>query len=274
MSVRRREKILLAAGLAATQFFLGSTPAQDAASWSVARKPPPLPAATSAPSSVPVKSPVDFFRELLAMTLAERKKTVADRPLENQRRLLAKVREYESLKPDQRELRLRVTELRWYLLPLMSTPATNRAVQLALIPEDDRKLVEDRLQQWDKLPSAARKDLLENEQTIQYFTQFEFSSAEQRQRILAGISPARRLQLEAGIWRWQSLSEDQRRKMGERFDRFFDLTPGEQEKALNSLSEAERRQMERTLRSFEKLPKVERALCIKSFEKFASMSLQ
>src|SRR4051812_21202999 len=73
--------------------------------------PPPL------PPPPPLKSPVDLFRELLGLSLTERRQFLSNRAPIIQKRLLAKVREYESLKPDERELRLRATELRWYLLP-------------------------------------------------------------------------------------------------------------------------------------------------------------
>ncbi|MCU0785376.1 MAG: DUF3106 domain-containing protein [Verrucomicrobia bacterium] len=221
-----------------------------------------------------LRSPVDSFRELLAMTLEERKQALAARPPEMRKRILAKVREYLSLKPDERELRLRATELRWYVVPLLNTPATNRAAQLIFIPPELRKPITDRITQWDKLAPAAQKELLENELTERYFTQLEGSTREQRTNILAGISPERRAQLEAGMNRWGALSEKHRRKTCERFDQFFELTPREKEKALQTLSEAERQQMEKTLRAFEKLPKDQRERCVRSFEKFASLSLE
>ena len=135
---------------------------------------PPLPLA---------QSPISFFRELLAMNPAERKQALTNRSPEVRSSILAKVREYESLKPDERELRLRVTELRWYLRPLMTAPATNRAAQLAMIPGRNRKLVEDRLREWDKLPPEVQKELLANEATIRYLTEIEGRTDEQRQQI-------------------------------------------------------------------------------------------
>ena len=99
-----------------------------------------------------LKSPVDLFRELLAMTPAERENYLTNRPPGIRDRILAKVREYEALDPNERELRLRATELRWYLLPLMHESPTNRAARLAAIPDDLRPLVKNRLQQWDILP--------------------------------------------------------------------------------------------------------------------------
>src|SRR5262249_48638464 len=94
------------------------------------------------------KSPVDIFRELLAMSPVERRRALTNRPPEVQKRILAKVLEYESLKPEEREVRLRATELQWYLVPLMSTSPTNRAAQLARVPVELQKLVESRLAYW------------------------------------------------------------------------------------------------------------------------------
>ena len=88
-----------------------------------------------------VKSPVDAFRELLAMTISEREKALTNRTPAVRARILAKVREYATLDPNDRELRLRATELRWYLLPLLPESPTNRDAQLATIPEALRPLV-------------------------------------------------------------------------------------------------------------------------------------
>ena len=225
---------------------------------------PPLPLA---------RSPISFFRELLAMNPVERIQALTNRTPEVRAQILAKVREYESLKPDERELRLRATELRWYLWPLMTVSATNRAALLAAIPEADRELVEHRLQEWDKVPPDLQKELLGIEPTLRYFADIEGLSELQRQQIVSSISPGRRKLLEKGIEQWASLSEDQRRNTLHRFNQFFALTAAEKEKALNTLSEPERRQIEKTLRTFGHLRPDQRAQCIRSFAKFASLSL-
>ena len=75
------------------------------------------------------------------MTPAERENYLTNRPPEIRARILAKVREYEALDPNERELRLRATELRWYLLPLLHESPTNRAARLAAIPDDLQPLV-------------------------------------------------------------------------------------------------------------------------------------
>jgi hypothetical protein len=228
--------------------------------------PAPVPALPAA------RSPISFFRDLLAMAPAGREQALTNRPPEIRKQILAKVREYESLEPDERELRLQVTELRWYLRPLMSAPATNRPAQLAMIPETYRRRIEDRLQKWDSLPEDVQKDLLAHEATIRYLTEIEGRSDPQRRQTLDAIPPASRTVLEQGIDKWSSLSEDQRRKMINRFREFFELTTLEKQKALNTLTGLDRGRIEMTMRAFDKLPPDQRDQCIRSLGKFASLS--
>jgi hypothetical protein len=225
-----------------------------------------------APPLPPARSPISFFRDLLAMDAAGREQALTNRSPEIRALILTKVREYESLEPDERELRLRVTELRWYLRPLMSAPGTNRPAQLAQIPEVHRKLVEDRLQEWDKLSPDLQKELLANEATIRYLTEIEGRTDEQRRQTLEAIPPAGRTVLEQGIDKWASMSEDQRQRMLSRFREFFELTAQEKQRVLNTLSGPKRSQIERTLRSFDNLPADQRDQCIRSLEKFAGLS--
>jgi hypothetical protein len=219
------------------------------------------------------KPPISFFRDLLAMSALERENALTNRPVETRQMILAKVHEYESLKPDERELRLSVTELRWYLRPLMTAPATNRPAQLAPIPEKQRKLVEDRLREWDKLPPEVQKDLLENEATLSYLAEIEGRSDEQRRELLNNLSAVRRELLEEGINRWAAMSEDQRQATLNRFNRFFALTVQEKEKVIQALSEPERRQVERMMQVLGKLSPEQRDEYLSSFAKYASLSL-
>lgn len=224
---------------------------------------PPLPT---------LKSPVDTFRELLALSPKERTQALADRPADARKRLLEKLAEYQALSADERAARLLATELRWWLLPLMRLPATNRTTELALVPAGLRKLIEDRLQVWDILPPELQRTQLENEDVAQWFTRLQGVTPEQRERMLNALTPERRKLLEAGLARWTAMSTDERRGTCQQFDRYFELTPREQGRVLSQLSETEREQMELTLQSFAKLPREQRAVCLRSFEKFASMS--
>lgn len=233
----------------------------------------PLPAQKMANSSATEKnmslsvhkqSPVDFFRQLLLMTPDERDIFLTNRPPEIRVRILAKVAEYEALPPNERELRLRATELRWYLMPLLHESPTNRAARLALIPADVRGIVEDRLTEWSILPPTLQEEFLEHEHILRYFARMDTSNNPAEN---SGRAPS-----EAERARWNALSEPEQRQVMAGFNQFFDLTPDEKQAALNTLSEAERRQMGNTLQAFDKMPASQRTECVNAFAKFASMS--
>jgi hypothetical protein len=221
------------------------------------------------PPVPPTKSPVNFFRELLAMPAAERKQALAERSPEARKQILAKVREYEALRPDLRELRLKVTELHYYILPLLSMAPTNRSAQLATIPAEDRKLLEDRLRFWDALPSQNQAALLTNQAAIRRLTELEEAAVAN-----TNLSLPRLELLGAGIRQWQALSEEDRQNIKARFDQVFSLTPEEKAKVLRTLSAPERDQIQKTLRRFGQLPPAQRAQCLNNFEKFANLSVE
>jgi len=213
---------------------------------------PPLPPAGNLPicptNLLPpaprMHSPVDTFRELLALPQREREKILTNRPPEVRARILAKVREYQALGPDERELRLRATELRWYLTPLLRLPPAERAAQLAQVPEAMRGLVESRLTQWDVLPPPLQQEFLANDPALHYF---------------AHVEPTNNPTAATA-------------KISEQFTAFFELTPQEKQTTLNTLSDSERAQMEKTLQSFEQLPPQQRLQCVRNYAKFAGMS--
>jgi len=231
------------------------------------------PANLSLPPLPHSKSPVDLFRELLAMTPAGRANYLTNRSPEIRGRILAKVSEYEALDPNERELRLRATELRWYLPPLMRESPTNRAARLAAVPADLQPLVKNRLRQWDILPPALQVKFLESERTLRYFTHVAQSNSPSLPPLPQDQSGRRTLR-DADLARWNTLSEDQRQKITAQVNRFFELTPMEKMKTLNTLSDAERQQMEKTLETFGQLPPAQRIKCIRAFTEFAGMSAQ
>src|SRR6266700_7850140 len=108
-------------------------------------------AAARAPFPPLPKPQVTYFRELLALSPSELDRALASIAEPARGRLQAKLQEYAVLAPDEREARLRATELRWYLAPLMRAHPTNRVAQLALVPEEFRTMVEERLKLWDLL---------------------------------------------------------------------------------------------------------------------------
>jgi hypothetical protein len=210
----------------------------------------PVPARSSAVPAIlmpPVPpSPVAYFRQLLAMPPKERANSLTNRAPEARQRILDKINEYLALAPNERELRLRATELRWYLMPLFQTAPADRAAVLGQVPDELRDLVKSRLARWDTLTPEMQKEFLDNDHTRNYLTHVETTNS-------AAANP-------------------NRQKIADAFNRFFEFTPEETQQALNTLSAAERAQMEKTLETFSKLPPAQRAQCIRAFTEFASMS--
>lgn len=198
------------------------------------------------------------------MTPDKRDAFLTNRPPEIRDRIYAKIGEYEELDPNERELRLRATDLRWYLMPLLRESPANRAGRLAQIPDDMRELVQHRLEEWSILPPTLQEEFLENEHILGYFAQVDTGS---RPAENFGRAPSA-----AERTHWNQLSEPERRQVAAGFKQFFELTADEKEKALNTLSETERVQMQNTLRSFENMTAAQRGECVNAFAKFASMS--
>ncbi len=207
-------------------------------------------------------SPIDYFRHLLAMTPQQREAALAKKSPEVRQKILAKVNEYEALDPGERELRLRATELRWYLLPLLRASPNDRAARLTQVPDNVRSIVEARLSQWEMLPPNLQQEFLDNEHVLIYFSDVNSTNG-------SGAKPS-----DAETSRWNELSDTQRKAMTAQFNEFFTLSPFEKQKALGGLSAAERAQMQQAVQIFDQLPEPQRGQCIRAFARFASMSPQ
>jgi hypothetical protein len=239
-----------------------------------AAEPKIKPAVETAPPPLPeVKPPIEYFRALLLLSPTERERALAERSPEQKKILLAKCKEYELMTAEERDLRLAVTELRWYLVPLMRLAPAERGELLKRVPVEKLPLIEDRLRQWDALPAGQQKEFLENEMTVQYFLRLQSGSPEQKLQVLETVSPEMRAKLETELKEWQSLPTEKRERMCNRFEQFFTLGAQEKQKTLSALSSEERLEMENTLKTFQKLPPDQRRHCIDSFSKFASMNL-
>jgi len=230
--------------------------------------PPPINLVSASTNAVPPHrtAPIGFFRALLTMTAEERNQQLMIYPPAIREGLLAKIQEYEQLDPNERELRLRATELRWYLLPLLRESPTNRAAQLAQVPDELRDLVQSRLDQWKILPEPLQQEFLDNERVLHYFARVGSTNGAPSPGDWGRTPP------DSDLAHWQMLSENQRKRIAAQVKGFFDLTPEEKQETLNTLSDAEREQMEKTLQAFDNLSAEQRTQCIHAFAKFASMN--
>jgi hypothetical protein len=236
---------------------------------------PDLPADGTRPTATmrPGSSPVETFRKLLAMSPAERDEFLSRYPAATRDRLLEKAHEYQLLPNYLRELRLQVTELRWYLLPLMKMPAAIRAERLKLVPESCRELVSARLEQWNILPPALKDEILEYETTLHYFVGRNAGGvpAVQRQRMDGDVPERQRPALEHNLARWQALSKDEQEQTYASFETYFQLSEAEKQKTLDTLSEPVRQETEKVLGPIEKWPRSQRQQYLVAFRKFADM---
>ena len=202
------------------------------------------------PPSASTSSPVALFRNLLSMSPADRARFLAKRPPQVQAGLRAKISEYLAMDPDARELRLRATELRWQLVPLLRMAPSDRGPRLAQVPPDLAPLVTNRLAEWDQLPPALQQEFLANDRTLHYFSMVATTNQ----------TPA------------DSEDEAERERLAGQFNQFFELTPDEKQKTLKTLSPAEQIQMATALQAFGRLTPPQRFQCLHAFAKFAELS--
>lgn len=213
-----------------------------------AQNPPsvsPRAGANAVVSAPPLQSPISFFRKLLAMSPAERINCLTNRSPEAREHILAKVQEYELLPPDVREIRLRATDLRWWLTPMLTNSPAAREKRLAQAPDDLRPLIESRLEQWSILPPQLQEEFLASDRAMHYFT----------------LMPD-----------GQPPSPERQKQIASAFNQFFELTPEEKKQTLNQLSDDEREAMQETLQAFDKLPSRQRQLCVQNYARFAGMT--
>lgn len=219
-------------------------------------------------------SPIDTFRRLLVMDQNARAAYLSKYSDPERRQVRQKLQEYELLPPNEREIRLRLMELRWHLDPLLIAPVENRANLLRNVPDRDRKLVEERLELWDKLPHDSRKELLEHQLSLDYLIRLEAASTGEQEMILNSLPPGRRARLREQLAAWKTKTYSQRERIYKNFQTFFELSPDEKQKTLQKLSPAERQAMEETIARFSTLTSEERQRAIRAFRKFAELSVE
>lgn len=223
------------------------------------------------PHPFSAKTPVDYLRELLAMTPPERDQALKDRSAQSRQFLEERIHYFEGISSTEREARLQTLQLRWRLLPLMKLKPGERGSALVSIPEPDRSLVEQRLAQWDGLTDELRAKVLQSEHFLRFFFRSEDASTtpEPGSAVLTPDQQSRRDQEQS---RWLSMSDDDRRRVLGEFQALFELSAREKSRILQAMGEAERRQMERALQAYSRLPREQRERCLRGFQRFASLS--
>ena len=215
-------------------------------------------------------SPVDYFRCLLATKPEEREAVLAGRSDNQKKLLLAKLREYEQLPPDIRNLRLRHTQLRWHLLDLMKMQPQDRADRLSQVAAEDLPLIEEWLGRWDALAPETRKVFLENERSVAMY--LEKQPAPPKPPTHSSDFPNREKRLDEELARWETLSARQKQEQCDLFHEFFELGDKEKQQTLQKLPEPQRQRTEVAMQEFAKLPSNQRDKRLESLRRLVSMN--
>ena len=122
---------------------------------------PPFPH-SAAVTGVAPESPFFFFRQLLKMDPQEAEEAIQKRPEKFQEIIRKKVEEYKQMPHQQREWKLQVLDLRWYLFCGLDLSEDKLDKYVESVPEDYREIIQARLKRWFSIPAEQRASILKN----------------------------------------------------------------------------------------------------------------
>ncbi len=234
---------------------------------------PPEPPGSLVPPALPSppksKNPIETLRQLLSMNPEQRANWLSQKSETARKVIQEKVTELESMTPTERELRLRLLQLRFYVLPLMQLTPEQRVGRMEEIPAEDRAVVAEKLKEWDLVPEDQQKELLQNEASLRRLPFFPSSRTEFSSKTNSVLSsnPAQ----EADLMRWQSYPPAKQERILKHFEQFFELKPEHRQRALRTLPTTDRARLEKNLSRFADLPIEERTKCVEAYERFMKM---
>ena len=239
--------------------------------WSL-RRVPPLPGSTPPPLPTVAESPVRFLDRLLSATPEGRDSMLEHHSEKSRTYWRGKIAEYMEYSESERENRLRLSNLHWYLALLIRVEPENRLRHLMQIPEFDRRLVERRLEQWDLLQESLRKDILENIKVLQYVARLQGSAPGERASLLEGARDSAHPVNDQTL-SWQQLSVERRQEMYRAYLKFCQLPTDRQQATLAKVPfPPVRRELRRQIELLSGLSSEERRRCLESLEAFAGMT--
>jgi len=218
------------------------------------------------------QSPIVFFRGLLEKSPSERASALADRNDFQRRFILRKIAEYEAMDPGEAELRLKTTELRWYLKKLVRLEGRQRQAWLAGLEDSSRELLAARLNAWDTLSPAIQKGILEHEQTMEWVRKMDLATPEERTRMLAAQDPAERVEMEVRLKEWRKFSDSERERITALFMEFFELSEKERARILVRLSGDELKSVVPVISRLEVMDESELRQYVAHFNQMAAMA--
>ena len=228
---------------------------------------PPLPGTPKPPSGELSRSPFQGFRELLASSPTEREEFLRSKSEVHRKHLEARLKEFDPLPASERELRIKMMELRWFLVPLIALPPSNRVERLSRVPDDIRPLVEDRLQKWDALPQDLRQEAVQFGTAMQYIARPETGGPEEQVKFWNAAATQSRNPGEKPLPPLPP-APDKRKRAVEHLERFMELSLEEKQRALKSVPESDRLAVGNTLKKLESISPEQRRVYLESLQKF------
>lgn len=235
--------------------------------------PPRPPVASLAPDPPHPSTPVDNFRRLLAAGETERQAVLGDRSPAQREYLVGQLAEFDSLTPAEREARLRLLELRYYLGPLLVDASQGRTNQFLLVPPAYRAAVRDRLLAWESLSSALRAELIEDHAALRRLLLFPGAVAAPDPAGTGSLAPPDRARFDRAVARLRDMGTGERQALAEHLHRFFQFSDAEQQRALAQVDAGPRARLEQLVAELDGLPASEREQCLESLKRFARLSL-
>ncbi len=185
--------------------------------------------------------------------------------------LRRELQKYDEMPKEERETELQKLRVWYYVRDLVKHPVESRKDAVAVLPENERALVEVRLRRWDLLPQDLQKEIMENERTIRYVVQLDGLSRQEQKELEATLPPNLRKSWDEKLDGWHAIPPERRQRIYAQFQKFFELSPRERAKVLETLPQQDREQAEKSLlvvQEIEKLSPAERATCLDSLKNF------
>jgi hypothetical protein len=213
------------------------------------------------------------------MTPAARAVELQKKSPKNRAIIEDRLKEFDALPKDQREVRLKLMELRWQLMSLIRLAPTNRAPAIKLIPEQDRLLVNERLRYWDQLEPDIQKAVLENEMMLSYIISGQAANTTELTNRIETLPPNLRSNLLATMQRWRQMTPQEQQTIYQNFRSVFDLDDRQRQKvisqgAFDRSSATEQEKIALVLKNIENLPRDQRERWMNSLQRFTSMSME
>jgi len=232
----------------------------------------PLPPSRKPPIPSVLDSPVSHLKRLLEADLEQRNALLPPKGERSRLFWQKKLQEYEKLEPEERQRRLQEAQWHWYLMLIMRAEGPARSRVLAEIPDEDRPLIENRLQVWEALPKDIQQGILTHLPALRYFARFAATSDAGDQG-----NPSKDLQpmdvaSKNDHPEWHELPPERRRSIFLSYQTFFDLETPIKRRVLSKIPLPQRMGIQERLTQMERLSPSQRDQCLAALKAYARMS--